>query len=76
MWRPRVLVLLGRESELAGEDVLRVRLEAKLEALAEDVRRATATGNGDAAETAHARYIELGTTYVRRFVASDERSEV
>ena len=37
--------------------------------------RATAPGDQDAAEAAHARYIELGTTYVRRFVARDERAE-
>ena len=72
VWRPRVLLLLGRESELEKPDVLRLRLEDKLAALQAEVERATAAGDGEAAETAHARYIELGTTYVRRFVRPDE----
>jgi hypothetical protein len=72
VWRPRALVLMGREQELAKEDVLRLRLEDKLAALQAEVERATAAGDGDAAEAAHARYIELGTTYVRRFVRSHE----
>jgi hypothetical protein len=72
VWRPRVLLLLGREAELEKPDVLRLRLEDKLAALQAEVERATAAGDGEAAETAHARYIELGTTYVRRFVRPDE----
>jgi hypothetical protein len=75
-WRPRAMAVLGRNEELSREDVLRLRLETKLEALEHEVRRATAEGDTDAAETAHARYIELGTTYVRRFVAPDERAGV
>jgi hypothetical protein len=71
VWRPRALLLAGREDELSKEDVLRLRLEDKLSALQTEVERATAAGDLDAAETAHARYIELGTTYVRRFVRSD-----
>jgi hypothetical protein len=72
VWRPRALVLIGREQELAKEDVLRLRLEDKLASLQAELERATAAGDDDAAETAHARYIELGTTYVRRFVRPDE----
>jgi hypothetical protein len=72
VWRPRALLLAGREDELSREDVLRLRLEDKLAALQAEVDRATAAGDADAAETAHARYIELGTTYVRRFVRPDE----
>src|SRR3954447_7451778 len=72
VWRPRALVLMGREQELAKEDVLRLRLEDKLAALQAEVERATAAGDSDAAEAAHARYIELGTTYVRRFVRSHD----
>jgi hypothetical protein len=71
-WGPRALALAGRSDELAKEDVLRIRLEDKLTALQTEVERATAAGDVDAAETAHARYIELGTTYVRRFVRPDE----
>jgi hypothetical protein len=72
VWRPRALLLLGREDELEKADVLRLRLEDKLAALQAEVERATATGDDEGAETAHARYIELGTTYVRRFVRPDE----
>lgn len=71
-WGPRAVALAGRSDELAKEDVLRIRLEDKLAALQTEVERATAAGDLDAAETAHARYIELGTTYVRRFVRPDE----
>jgi hypothetical protein len=74
VWRPRALFLGGREDDLSREDVLRLRLEDKLAALQVEVERATAAGDTDAAETAHARYIELGTTYVRRFVRPDELS--
>ncbi len=73
-WRARLLPLLGREGELEREEVLRARLEEKLERLQHEVEHATAVGDGDAAEAAHARYIELGTTYVRRFVARGERA--
>ena len=41
-----------------------LRLEDKLAALAAEIERATTAGDEDAAEAAHARYIELGTTYV------------
>jgi hypothetical protein len=71
-WGPRAVALAGRSEQLAKEDVLRIRLEDKLSALQTEVERATAAGDVDAAETAHARYIELGTTYVRRFVRPDE----
>jgi hypothetical protein len=71
-WGPRAVALAGRAQDLAKEDVLRIRLEDKLTALQTEVERATAAGDIDAAETAHARYIELGTTYVRRFVRPDE----
>ena len=71
-WGPRAVALAGRSDQLAKEDVLRIRLEDKLTALQTEVERATAAGDVDAAETAHARYIELGTTYVRRFVRPDE----
>jgi hypothetical protein len=71
VWRPRALVRLGREGELEREQVLGLRLEDKLAALAAEVERAIRAGDQEAAETAHARYIELGTTYARRFVAHD-----
>jgi len=73
VWRPRAALLAGGEQELGKEDVLRLRLEDKLAALQAELERARAAGDDNAAEAAHARYIELGTTYVRRFVRSDER---
>jgi hypothetical protein len=69
VWRPRALRRLGRVDELAPEDVLELRLEDRLVALEQEIRRASAAGDEDAAQMAHARYIELGTTYVRRVVA-------
>jgi hypothetical protein len=72
VWRPRALGLIGREDELSREDVLRLRLEDKLASLQAELEAAEAAGDSDAAEAAHARYIELGTTYVRRFVRSDD----
>ena len=69
VWRARALRLLGRLDELGPEDVLELRLEDRLVALEAEIRRASAAGDEDAAQMAHARYIELGTTYVRRVVA-------
>jgi hypothetical protein len=73
LWRPRALALAGREGDLTGEEVLRLRLERRLAGLEAEMRRARAAGDEDAAEDAHARYIEVGTTYVRRLVAADAR---
>jgi hypothetical protein len=75
LWRPHAMVLLGRSAELAKEQMLQLRLEEKLNRLAAEVERATAAGEPDVAEAAHARYIELGTTYVRRFVRQDDSDE-
>ena len=69
VWRPRALRLLGRESELTPEDVLGLRLEQRLAGLQAEIDRARAAGDEDAAQMAHARYIELGTSYARRFAA-------
>jgi hypothetical protein len=68
LWRSRALVLLGREDELTREQQLELRLEGRLAGLQDDIERARAAGDDDAAQAAHARYIELGTTFVRRFV--------
>lgn len=69
VWRPRALRLLGRDEELSPEDVLGLRLEQRLAGLREEIDRARAAGDEDAAQMAHARYIELGTSYARRFAA-------
>jgi hypothetical protein len=69
VWRPRALQLLGREAELTPEDVLGLRLEQRLAGLQAEIDRARAAGDADAAQMAHARYIELGTSYARRFAA-------
>ena len=63
------LRLLGRESELTPEDVLGLRLESRLADLRAEIERAQAAGDDDAAQMAHARYIEIGTGYARRFAA-------
>lgn len=70
LWRARALVLLGRGGELTREQQLELRLEGRLAALAGEIERARAEGDEDAAQAAHARYIELGTTFVRRFAAA------
>ena len=68
LWRSRALVLLGRDDELTREQQLELRLEGRLAGPQDDIERARAAGDDDAAQAAHARYIELGTTFVRRFV--------
>ena len=72
LWRSRALVLLGREDELTREQQLELRLEGRLAGLQDDIERARAAGDDDAAQAAHARYIELGTTFMRRFVLVDD----
>jgi hypothetical protein len=72
LWRSRALVLLGREDELTREQQLELRLEGRLAGLQADIERAREAGDEDAAQAAHARYIELGTTFVRRFVLSED----
>ena len=72
LWRSRALVLLGREDELTREQQLELRLEGRLAGLQADIERARAAGDDDAAQAAHARYIELGTTFMRRFVLLDD----
>ena len=69
VWRARALRLLGRDEELTNEDVLELRLEQRLAGLRAEIDRARAAGDEDAAQMAHARYIELGTSYARRFAA-------
>ena len=72
LWRSRALVLLGREDELTREQQLELRLEGRLAGLQDDIERARAAGDDDAAQAAHARYIELGTTFMRRFVLLED----
>jgi hypothetical protein len=72
LWRSRALVLLGREDELTREQQLELRLEGRLAGLQDDIERAREAGDEDAAQAAHARYIELGTTYMRRFVLLED----
>ena len=60
--------LLGRDADLTREQQLELRLEQRLANLQAEIERARCAGDEDAAQAAHARYIELGTTFVRRFV--------
>jgi hypothetical protein len=68
VWRPHALIACGRGDELGREDQLQVKLEGRLAGLLEEVAAARERGDEDAAEAAQARYVELGTTYMRRFV--------
>jgi hypothetical protein len=68
LWRPRALRLLGRDADLTREQQLELRLEHRLANLQAEIERARGAGDDEAAQAAHARYIELGTTFVRRFV--------
>lgn len=68
VWRARALRAAGRERELTRPELLELKLEGRLQALLEEVERARKDGDSDAMEAAHARYVELGTTYVQRFV--------
>jgi hypothetical protein len=68
VWRARALRALGRESELTPKEVQELTLEGRLQDLLDELERARAAGDQEAAETAHARYVELGTAYVQRFV--------
>jgi hypothetical protein len=74
VWRPRALRALGRADELTADEQHELRLEGRLQELLLQIERAEAAGDTDAAETAHARYVELGTGYVQRFVRGRERS--
>ncbi len=66
VWQARGLRAVGREDELSGEQVLELRLEQRLNDLLIQIERAHRAGDEDAAETAHARYVELATTYATR----------
>ncbi len=72
LWRSRALLLLGCEDELTREQQLELRLEARLAGLQDEIERAREAGDDDAAQAAHARYIELGTTFMRRFVLVED----
>jgi hypothetical protein len=74
IWRGRALRACGREEELTADEQLELRLEGRLQDLMRAIERAEAAGDLDAAETAHARYVELGTTYVQKFVRGRERT--
>jgi len=68
VWRARALRALGRESELTADQQLELRLEDRMVGLLDERERAVAAGDPDSAETAHARYVELASTYARRFI--------
>jgi hypothetical protein len=72
LWRSRALVLLGRADDLTREQQLELRLEGRLAGLQAEIERARGAGDEDAAQAAHARYIELGTMFVRRFVLVED----
>ncbi len=68
VWRPRALRAAGRARELSKQELLELKVESKLQQLMFEMRQARAAGDEDAEDAAHARYVELGTIYVQRFV--------
>jgi hypothetical protein len=72
LWRSRALVLLGRAADLTREQQLELRLEGRLAGLQAEIERARSAGDDEAAQAAHARYIELGTMFMRRFVLVED----
>lgn len=66
VWRPRALRLAGLGGQATADERLRLRLEDRLAALAAAMEDARAAGDDELAQTLHARYIELGTTYAAR----------
>ncbi len=68
VWQARALRATGREDELSGEQVQELRLEQRLNDLLIQMERAHRAGDEDAAEAAHARYVELATTYATRTI--------
>ena len=68
VWHARALRATGRSEELSGEEVLELRLEQRLNDLLMQMERAHRAGDEDAAEAAHARYVELATTYATRTI--------
>lgn len=66
VWQARGLRATGRAEELTGEQVLELRLEQRLNDLLMLMERARRDGDEDAEEAAHARYVELATTYATR----------
>jgi len=74
VWKARAYRACGREHELTADEQHELRVENRLERLLLDAERARAAGDQDAADTAQARYVELGTMYVQRFVRGSEPS--
>jgi hypothetical protein len=72
LWRSRALVLVGRAADLTREQQLELRLEGRLAGLQAEIERARSAGDEEAAQAAHARYIELGTMFMRRFVLVED----
>lgn len=71
LWRPRLLVLAGRQAELTGEQTVVLRFEERLREIKLGMARAEAEGDEDRREALHAKYIEVGTTYAGRLAARE-----
>ncbi len=71
LWRPRLLVLAGRQSELTGEQAVVLRFEERLRDLRRAMGEAEAAGDEDRREALHAKYIEIGTSYAGRLAARE-----
>ena len=69
LWRPRLLALADRKSELTGEQTVVLRFEERLRELKRAMVVAEADGDEDRREALHAKYIEVGTSYAGRLAA-------
>lgn len=72
LWRPRLLVLAGRQDELTGEQAVVLRFEERLRVIRRAMAEAEARGDEDEREALHAKYIEVGTTYAGRLAAREQ----
>ena len=71
LWRPRLLLLAGRQDELTGEQAVVLRFEERLREIRRAMAEAEARGDEDEREALHAKYIEVGTTYAGRLAARE-----
>ena len=69
LWRPRLLLLAGRQDELSGEQTVVLRFEERLRVIRRAMAEAEARGDEDEREALHAKYIEVGTAYAGRLAA-------
>ena len=72
VWRSRALVLLGRGGRADTGSRARAAPRGRLAGLQAEIERAPPPATRRRPQAAHARYIELGTTFMRRFVLVED----